>query len=199
MLKIGLTGNIGSGKTTVCKVFELLGTPVFYADIHAKECLNEYTVKEKIFSEFGADVFDDKGNVIRKALADIVFQQKNKLSALNNIIHPLVSQKFKSWMEKFYDHPYCIQEAAILFETGGYRSFDFTILVYAPTELLINRTVKRDRQTTTEVEARLANQMDQEKKRELADFVIENDNKELIIPEIIEIHNYFLSLYKKQR
>jgi dephospho-CoA kinase len=197
MLKIGLTGNIGSGKTTVCKVFELLGAPVFYADIHAKECLDQLTVKEKIRSEFGDAVFDKQGNINRRVLAEIVFHQKNKLSTLNSIIHPLVHQKFNSWMEKFSDHPYCIQEAAILFETGGYRSFDFTILVYAPTEMLINRTIKRDRQTTTEVEARLTSQMDQEKKKELADFVIENDNKELIIPKIIEIHNYFLSLYKK--
>jgi len=198
MLKVSVTGNIGSGKTTICKVFEILGVPVFYADLQAKECLDEKEIKEAILKEFGASVFDKNKKVVRKLLAELVFRDKKKLESLNQIIHPRVNDKYANWAAQLLSTPYCIKEAAIVFETATQNKYDYNIMVYAPDELLIERTMKRDGQTIAEVNARLANQMSQKEKINLANFVINNDNKTLVIPQIIELHNILLSLSKNK-
>ena len=192
MLKVAITGNIGSGKTTICKVFEILGVPVFYADLQARECLDEKEIKEAIFEEFGATVFDKNNDVVRKLLAELVFRNKKKLESLNQIIHPRVNDKYAKWMAQLPPTPYCIKEAAIVFETATQSKYDYTIMVFAPDEMLIERTMKRDGQTIAEVKARLANQMSQKEKINLADFVINNDNETLVIPQIIKLHNDFI-------
>ena len=196
MLKIAITGNMGSGKSTICKVFEILGVPVFYADYHAKIFLNKKTCKQQIREKFGKEVFDKKDQIDKKSLAKLIFHDKKKLQQLNAIIHPLVFNKFEHWVNQHKEKPYCIQEAALIFETGNYKRFDQVILVYAPEETLIQRITIRDQISNHDAQARLANQMDQEEKRKMADYVIYNDNTKLLIPQLLELHQYFLSQSK---
>lgn len=196
MLKIAITGNMGSGKSTICKVFEILGVPVFYADYHAKIFLNKKTCKQQIREKFGKEVFDKKDQIDKKSLAKLIFHDKKKLQQLNAIIHPLVFNKFEQWVNQHKEKPYCIQEAALIFETGNYKRFDQVILVYAPEETLIQRITNRDQISNHDAQARLANQMDQEEKRKMADYVIYNDNTKLLIPQLLELHQYFLSQSK---
>jgi dephospho-CoA kinase len=197
MLTIAVTGNIGSGKTTVCKVFELLGVPVFYADAHGREILDKSYTQEKIREIFGDTVIENE-KTNRKALAGIVFQDKSKLQQLNAIIHPQVHEAFINFKNKNQYYPYCIQEAAIVFEAGFYKQFDYNILVVADEQSLISRAMKRDQMDRKSIMQRLANQMSQEKKKELADFIIYNDNRALIIPEIIKLHQFFGQKTKTQ-
>lgn len=188
MLKIALTGNMGSGKTVICRFFEMLDIPVFYADIEAKKLYTNPAILQKVKALFGKEVFTSDGNINKKALADIVFSDKEKLNKLNNVIHPDVHKLFDHWARQHDNKPYCIQEAAIIFETGGYKLFDKTILVHAPEDILIERVMKRDDISRREVLDRLKNQMDQEEKKKLADYLIPNDNSTLLIPRILEIH-----------
>jgi dephospho-CoA kinase len=189
MLKVALTGNMGSGKTVVCRFFEMLGVPVFYADIEAKKLYENPLIIQKVKTLFGKEVITPDGSVDKKALAAKVFSDKAKLKELNNIIHPKVHKMFDQWVKQHKRKPYCIQEAAIIFETGGYKRFDKTILVHAPEDVLVERVMKRDAISRTEVLDRLKNQMSQERKKELADYLLPNDNSMLLIPRILEIHS----------
>jgi dephospho-CoA kinase len=188
MLKVALTGNMGSGKTVICRFFEMLDVPVFYADIEAKKLYANPAIIQKVKALFGREVISSDGNVNKKTLADKVFSDKEKLKKLNNIIHPEVHRLFEHWTKQHEYKTYCIQEAAIIFETGGYKRFDKTILVHASEDILIKRVMKRDGISRREVLDRLKNQMDQEKKKELADYLLPNDNSMLLIPQILEIH-----------
>lgn len=193
MLKIGITGGIGSGKTTVCKVFEILKIPVFYADEAAKSVMNkDPQLVAAIKREFGSEVYSREGVLDRKALANLVFNNSQALEKLNNLVHPAAIQAFKDWSDE-QNSPYVIKEAAILFESGSYKDCDFTILVYTPENLRIKRVMKRDDTTEAEVRARINKQMPEDKKRELADFVIENDGSTALLPQVLSLHNYFLS------
>lgn len=195
-LIIGITGGIGSGKSTVCKIFKILGTPVFEADIVAKDLLKNKEILHKLKKMFGNNILDSKGAVDRSKLADIVFKDDIKLEELNSIIHPAVRDKFMIWAEKMKSNHYVIIEAAILFESGFNKMTDYTILVTAPEQMRIERVSRRDGIPEDNVRARIRNQLPEEQKKELADFIICNDNSELIIPQIIKIDNS-LKLYGK--
>ena len=188
MKRIGLTGNIGTGKSTVAGIFEILGVPVYHADKKAREIVESKIVTEQITVLFGTQVLNKQLEIDRKALASIVFNDKDKLVSLNNLIHPLVEDDFLHWCENKIDQDYIIQEAAILFESGFDRLFDFTILVTAPEELCINRVMARDAITREMVSDRIRNQWSQEKKLEIADYVIINDEISMVIPQVLAIH-----------
>jgi len=187
MLKIGITGGIGSGKSTVCRVFAALGIPVFEADQIAKKLMNtDEVIHEKLVSLFGASVYLPDHTVDRKYLAGIVFNDPSLLEQLNSIVHPVVRQTFFDWCDK-QKSPYIIHEAAILFESGFYKMMDKTITVVTSENERIQRVMKRDGLTLELVKERIKNQWTDDERIKLADFVIGNNDNELIIPQIIEI------------
>jgi dephospho-CoA kinase len=172
---IGLTGGIGSGKTTVAKKLQSLGIPVYFADDEAKKLMNQPEIALKIQELFGDEVYVD-GVLQREVLAQKVFFDANNLTKLNAIVHPAVANDFKKWVNLHLNSKYVVKEAAILFETQGHKNCDFTILVTAPEHIRIQRVLKRDRVTKEQVEARIKNQWKDEVKKELADFVFLNDS-----------------------
>jgi len=188
MKRIGLTGNIGTGKSTVAKVFEILGVPVYHADRQAREILESEAVKAKISELFGNQLIDSHNQVNRKALAAIVFNDKDKLAALNNLVHPLVEENLSQWCKMHEEEKYVLHEAAILFESGFDRLFDVNILVTAPEELCIARVMARDGITEQMVSERVKNQWPQEKKIEMADFEIINDEISMVVPQVLSVH-----------
>jgi len=196
MLKVALTGNIGSGKTLICRFFEILGVPVFYADSEAKKLYENKNILLKVKQEFGEEILTSQGNLNKTLLAEKIFTNKENLKKINGIIHPEVFKIFEEWARNHRNKPYVIQEAAILFETGSYKRFNRTILVYAPEEILIERVMKRDGLSRQEVLNRLQNQMDQEHKKQLADYLILNDNSQLLIPQILKLHQQLTEFSK---
>jgi len=193
MKRIGLTGNIGTGKSTIARIFEILGVPVYHADLQARAMLESQKVIDQIGVLFGQHVLNSELQVDRKVLAAIVFSNKDKLAALNNIIHPAVEEDFANWCKLHIDRKYILHEAAILFESGFDRLFDENILVTAPVELCIDRVMKRDSITREMVMDRIQNQWPQEKKLELAQYNIINDEVMMVIPQVIAIHREILS------
>lgn len=190
MIKAGITGGIGSGKTTVCEVFELLGVPVYYADLEAKNMLdNDPAVFQAIIKLFGNNVLQSLGKIDRKKLAAAIFNDKNKLEALNRIVHPAVALHYEQWCLNNNSAPYTVKEAAILFESGSYRNVDKIITVTAPAGLKIERVMKRDKVSSGEVEKRMAAQLTDEEKMKRSDFVIINNEAQLLIPQVLKIHN----------
>jgi dephospho-CoA kinase len=195
MLKIGITGNIGSGKTTVSKMFEVLGIPVFYADTEAKNVMTTDPVLVAGIKEaFGQSSYFNDGSLDRKHIAQIVFNDDRELAKLNALVHPAVFRAFDAWVAGIKNAPYVMKEAALLFESTSYKMCDFSLLVTAPLELRIERVVKRDHLTSTDVEAREAKQFTESRKRELADYIIENDETQLIIPQVLQLHDAFLQI-----
>ena len=191
MKVVGLTGGIGSGKTTVANFFAELGVPVYIADVEAKKLQNESkTVIEQITALFGPDAYKD-GILDRKFVSGKVFNDPEKLEALNNIVHPQVALHFDRWKEN-QDADYIIYEAAILFEKGGYKKCDYTILVVADHETKIDRIKKRDKSEISEIKARMDHQWSDEKKLKLADFVIENKDLADTRREVVRIHQILL-------
>ena len=193
MKKIGITGGIGSGKTTICEIFKLLGVAVFQADEVARNLqMNDVNIKKQLIHRFGEDIYAIDGLLNRKKLADRVFSDPKALADLNGIIHPAVRQTFLNWVEMHRNDPYVIYEAAILFESGYVSDFDKIILVMANEEIRIKRVIGRDQTSRSLVEKRIKNQMSDNRKKKLADYVIENNNKELIIPQIIDLDRLLL-------
>ncbi len=187
MIKVGLTGNIGSGKSLVCKVFEELGVPVYYADERAKIILDSPEVQQRLVKRYGADIME-AGHIRRKKLASIVFQSKEELAFLNQNIHPALQKDMEIWFAQCGDIPYAIQEAAILFENSFEHLFDKIIVVSAPLELRLKRVMKRDHTSREAVLQRVQNQWEESRKTALADEVIVNDGKRLLLPQILSIH-----------
>jgi len=195
MLKIGITGNIGSGKTTVAQVFELLGVKVFYADAQAKKVMtNDPLLIAEIKTTFGNDAYQADCSLNRKYISNIVFNSEDELKKLNALVHPAVFRAFDEWTKAFADQPYVIKEAAILFESGSYQFCDKTLLVSAPLEIRLKRVMDRDHISRAEVEARESRQFTEERKKQLADHILVNDDTRLIIPQILELHQHFLQL-----
>lgn len=193
MLKIGLTGNIGSGKSLVCQIFEKLDIPVFYADAEAKIILDSPLLRPELLAAFGAIIEDRDLNLIdRKKLASIVFTNKKKLEKLNALIHPVLRKEFENWCLQNNQKPYLIQEAAILFENGFTDLFDKTIVVAAPKSVRLERVIQRDGSTENEVLARMKNQWSDKRKEAAADFIIQNDGQQLILPQVLKLHQLFL-------
>jgi len=198
MLKIGITGNIGSGKTTVSKVFEMLGVPVFYADFHAKKVMTEDAVLIKaIRNTFGEEAYFEDGNLNRKYISNIVFNNDAELNKLNALVHPAVFRAFDKWAEQFHQHFYVLKEAAILFESGSNLQCDKTIVVAAALDVRVQRVMERDHLTEEEVLRREKKQMPQAEKEAKADFIIHNNPQLMVIPQILQIHQQLLVLAKK--
>ncbi|HTX88599.1 MAG TPA: dephospho-CoA kinase [Bacteroidales bacterium] len=198
MMKVGLTGNMGSGKSLAASVFGVLGIPVYQADPQSKKFLSDPGVKEKIASKFGKGVLDAAGEVDRLALGAIVFTDAVLLNFLTTILHPLVREDFREWFGKQPDHPYVIHEAAIIFESGFEKEFDRVIHVACPKELAIRRIMERDGYTREHVLDRMRFQWDDREKEALADFVIRNDGSEMLLPQILEIHRRLTEINKKK-
>ena len=198
MLKIGITGNIGSGKTTVSKIFELLGIPVFYADDAAKKVMTEDSLLiNSLKKEFGEDAYLNDGTLNRKHIATIVFNDAKELIKLNSIVHPAVFRAFDNWVALIKDAPYVLKEAALLFESTSNKMCDYSIMVTAPLELRIKRVMQRDGLSRTEVESRDSKQFPEEKKTQLADYLIRNDDTELVIPQVLALHRQLLAIAAK--
>ncbi len=197
MLKVGLTGNIGSGKTIIAEIFKILGTPVFSADIEAKKILNSESVKEKLVDYFGRSVIEDK-RVNRQKLASIVFSDKTALEKINSLIHPEVRQKFLNWTMSFKNKDYVLFEAAIIFESGYDKQLDFIINVAADREIRINRVMSRDKVTREMVLMRMKNQWEESRKNMLADFVIRNENYEPVISQVLSAHRKISNILKRK-
>jgi dephospho-CoA kinase len=188
MLKVGLTGGIGSGKSLVARMFGVLGVPVFEADAAGRQLLAEDpAVRAAILDRFGEGVIH-QGRVDRKALAAVVFQDPRALADLNAIVHPAVRQAFRHWAERQHA-PYVLMEAAILAETGGHQAFDRVVLVSAPEALRLARVMARDRVTEAEVKARMRNQASEEERLAIADHVIVNNDQQLVIPQVLQVHH----------
>lgn len=193
MLKIGITGGIGSGKSTVAKVFEVLGIPVYYADDAAKQLMNkDENLKEKITKQFGNQVYTD-GKLNRTYLSEIVFNNPEKLALLNSLVHPAILKDAERWMQQ-QTTPYAIKEAALIFESGAQQHLDYVIGVTAPAPLRIHRTMQRDAITREEVVARMDKQMDDTIKMKLCHFIIKNDEQEMLLPQVIALHEKLLKL-----
>jgi dephospho-CoA kinase len=196
-LKLGVTGGIGSGKTTVCKVFGVLGIPVFSADDEAKRIQdNNRDIQININSLAGKDLFSS-GKLDRNGLARIIFSNKILLEKVNSLIHPAVFRSFREWVKK-QDSPYSIMEAAILFESGAFKMMDRIVTVVTPLEERIERLVSGNRLSREQIIDRIKNQIDDESRVKLSDFVISNSENDMIIPAIIGIHEEMLKLYKKE-
>ncbi|MGV8878845.1 MAG: dephospho-CoA kinase [Sphingobacteriaceae bacterium] len=194
MLKIGLTGGIGSGKTTVSHLFEVLKVPVFYADDEGKKVMvNDNLLKEAIQENFGADAYFTDGTLNRKYIAEIVFNNEIRLNHLNSLVHPAVFRAFNEWANSFKNVPYLLKETALLFESGSYKMCDYTILVTAPLEIRIARVMQRDRVSREQVEKRSDKQLTEAQKRPLADFVIRNGESDLLIPQVMALHQRFIA------
>lgn len=196
MLRIGITGGIGSGKSTVAHVFEVLGVPVYYADREAKKMMNEdEELKYQIVHEFGELAYEN-GVLNRKHLASVVFTNKEKLSVLNSIVHPATIRHGQQWMQQ-QSTPYAIKEAALIFESGTQEHLDYIIGVSAPLHLRIHRAMQRDNVTREEVQRRMQNQVSEEIKMRLCDFVIKNDEQQLVIVQVLVIDKKLRELAKE--
>ena len=190
MLRVGITGGIGSGKSTVSKIFEVLGIPVYYADEASKRLMNENeALKEKLTSIFGEGTYID-GQLNRSYLSAIVFNDPLKLALLNSIVHPATIKDAEDWMKK-QTAPYAIKEAALVFESGSQEHLDKVIGVYAPAAVRILRVMERDKVTREEVQSRMNKQIDEDMKMRLCDYVITNNEQELLIPQVIKLHQKF--------
>lgn len=194
---VGITGGIGSGKTMVCKIFRQLGIPVYEADVSAKKLYDaEPELLDQIKNDISENVFDKKGKLDKQKLATLVFQDEAALKKLNKIVHPYVARHFSEWKKQNPAAPYLIKEAAILFESGTDQDCDKIITVVAPEELRIHRTILRDKRPRTEVMQIIQKQWNDEEKIKRSDYVITNDDQQLLIQQVLEIHNKILLLTK---
>jgi dephospho-CoA kinase len=188
MKKVGITGGIGSGKSTVCGIFQLLGVPVFHADVEAKYLQNnDLTIIGKLTGLFGVDIYLSGGVLDRKKLAGLIFNDPVLLAKVNQIIHPAVRQSFINWTMEFANEPDVLYEAAILLENGYASDFDKKILIVADENTRIERVIKRDSMSEALVRERIKNQMTDVRKISMVEYIVENNNRKLLIPQVIEL------------
>lgn len=196
MYKIGITGGIGSGKTTVCKVFEVLGIPIFYADTEAKDIMvKDMMLIDGIKSAFGNESYFIDGKLNNKHIAGIVFNNDLELAKLNALVHPAVFRAFDTWEKQISANvPYILKEAALLFESDSYKMCDSSILVTAPLKIKLNRVMLRDKVTESQVMARMDKQLSDEEKINMAKYFIINDEEHSIIEQVLVLHKQFLAV-----
>lgn len=189
MIKVGITGGIGSGKSIVCEIFSRLGVPVYNADIRAKYLMqNSVKIRQQLLRKFGPEVF--KHNQLnRKFLADIIFHDQVALSFVNSVVHPEVASDFEQWSAKHKTVSYTIEEAALLFESGAFQKMDRIILVYAPLSLRLKRVMNRDKATREQVISRMENQMPEEEKISHSQYIIQNDEKNSVLEQVLRFHS----------
>ena len=193
MRKIGVTGGIGSGKTLVCDVFRALRVPVYEADRQARRLMEEDPALRKHLVELIGKEAYVEGKLNRSHIASKVFEDPETLRALNNMVHPAVHQDFQRWCLKQTSARYVIEEAAVLYESGGDRFMDAVVLVYAPEELRMERVMKRDGVSGRQVQNRMKHQIPDEQKRKWADHIIFNENQQMILPQILDLHQHFIA------
>jgi dephospho-CoA kinase len=192
MLKVGITGGIGSGKTTVCRIFEILGVPVFNADMQAKSIMvTDTSLITSIKKEFGEESYSS-GKLNKEYLANRVFNNQEALKKLNGLVHPATIRAFNVWALQ-QKTAYVIKEAAILIESGSYQDCDFVIVVTSPEDIRIARVIDREGVNEKDVRSRMNKQMPEEEKVKIADFIIVNDDKTAIIPQVLKLHEYFVN------
>ncbi len=193
MLKVGITGGMGTGKSTVCRIFSVLGIPTFDADKEAKELYNINAIlKTQVIERFGQSVYEN--DIFQKQkMAQIVFNDVAALKDLNTIVHPLVISQGEDWFKNQTSH-YAIKEAALLIESGGYKTMDKIIVVQTSLENRLGRLKKRDNRTEEEIKKRIEKQMPEEEKETYADFIIRNNNEDKLIEQVLEVHNKLLAL-----
>ena len=196
MLKIGITGGIGSGKSLVCRLFGLLGIPTYDADSRARWLMHHHpALRSELTAAFGPDTYTAAGELNRTYLAGLVFRDQERLGQLNALVHPRVGEDFAAWAEPHRHLPYVIKEAALLFESGSYRDLDQVITVSAPPELRISRTLLRDpHRTPSDVEAIMQKQLSEEERQAKAHHILYNDDRHLIIPQVLALDEGFKSM-----
>ena len=189
MIKVGITGGIGSGKTTVCRIFEFFNVPVYYADTRSKELTNtDQDLITAIKKEFGSNIYSSENKLDTKKMSEIVFKSENALKKLNNIVHPVVRKDFNSWCDFHMHEKFIILESAIIFETGLYKRLDLTITVYAPEEVRIKRIMERDGFSREKILSIMKNQLSDICKMESSDIVILDDESNSIIKQVKQLH-----------
>jgi len=195
MLKIGITGGIGVGKSIVCRLFAILGIPVYDADTRAKWVMrHDQPLKQELTEAFGPDTYTEAGELNRTYLAKTAFHDPQKLALLNSLVHPHVGNDFTNWVEANQSAPYVLKEAALMFESESWRQMDEIIVVSAPLDVRISRILQRDpHRNRQDVEAIIAKQLDEEEKMARAQHIIYNDDKQLLIPQVLQLHEVFLS------
>ena len=193
---MGVTGGIGSGKSMVCRIFQLLGVPVYDADSRAKELMaTDSILVEHIKKEFGRQSYSSDGHIDRATLAQTVFVDPVKLEKLNRMVHPRVAEDYDHWLEQHFDKPYVIKEAALIYEAGSWKGLDKVIVVSSPEALRMKRVLSRDaHRSAKDIQDIFRNQMSEEEKLKRADFVIINDESQLVIPQVLQLHEEFVKM-----
>lgn len=194
MLTVGLTGGIGSGKTVVADIFRRLGAPVYEADTEARILTEtEEEIKSRLKKNFGREIFLENGSLDRTKVASLVFSNDEKLAQLNSIIHPFVKNHFSNWLKQHSNSKYIIKEAAILFESGSHKDLDRIVVVTAPEETRIQRAMKRDKTTREKVLRVIKNQWSEEELIKRSDYIITNDDRTPVIPQVLKLHGLLLN------
>lgn len=194
MIKIGLTGGIGSGKSMICQVFARLGTPVYYADTAAKELSEtDAEIRQHLIRLLGSDAYQGT-SLNRQKIAALIFGDKTLLASVNQIIHPKVAEDFTRWCLRHTHQAYVIQESAILFESMAYRMMDRYLTIFAPEDIRRERTLARKDMTIQKLRAIMQNQLPEQEKVRLSHHVIINDGLKPVLPQILHLHNLFLTL-----
>jgi dephospho-CoA kinase len=195
--QVGITGGIGSGKSTVATIFSCLGIPVYDADSHAKELMNiDEILVEQIKNEFGKLAYDKDGKLDRKFLADQVFGLPERLEKLNSLVHPRVAENYKTWVSQQVDKPYVLKEAALLFEAGSAKQLNKIIVVSAPEALRVKRVMNRDNRKQQDVLNIINRQWPEAKSLALANYIITNDDSTPVIPQVLHLNKVLLDLAK---
>ncbi len=193
MIRVGITGGIGTGKSTVCKIFASMGVPVLDADSLAKNIAEiDVNVRQQILDAFGNESYDEHGKYNRKFIASIVFKDAEKLKMLNNIIHPAVIEYSNKWADQHQDKKYVVKEAALMFESGSYKYNDLNIVVNAPKEIRIQRLLSRDNSSIEDIIRRIESQMSDAERDSMADKIIINDEQHSLIAQVYSLHQEFL-------
>jgi dephospho-CoA kinase len=191
MIKIGITGGIGSGKSMVCKIFQCLNTPVYYADIEAQKLINSnQEIIKELTETFGNEIYLKDKTLNKPLMAKLIFGNSENLKKVNSVVHPKIKADFNKWAEK-QSCKYVIEEAAVLLENNNEHGLDYVVTVYSSEELRIKRVKKRDDISEEEIIKRMQSQLSEEEKLKLADFIIYNNDKDLLIPQVIKLHKIF--------
>ena len=196
-MEVGITGGIGAGKSMVCKIFSTLGIPIYDADSRARQLMEEsQSLREGIRAAFGDNSYNQEGALNREYLANLVFSDSIKVQELNKLVHPEVAMDYLAWVDIWSSQaPYLVKEAALLIESGSYLKLDYLVTVTAPIDLRITRVLSRDPQRERkQIESIIERQLSDPKRVEISDFVLNNDEKQMLIPQVLQLHSKFIGL-----
>ena len=199
MLKVGITGGIGSGKTIVCRVFTILGVPVYDSDYRAKWVMaHDPRLRQELTAVFGEKTYTSAGQLDRPYLASLVFNQPDKLKQLNSLVHPRVKDDFTNWLAAHQNHPYILKEAALMYESKAYKQVQKVITVSAPLELRLARVLQRDaHRQAADVQAIIDKQLSEAERQQRADFIIFNNDRQPVIPQVLALHQTLLHMSRE--